>query len=362
MITECAIPDPSLAMFRRFTSFPRPASNLALPKVIEDTSVTSRNLLDTTGVLSTGLEPTVSGVISHIEDETDSDIELFPTKPRKSSKLKLSCPDTVGSSFIVESDSKLDSDSNNESVQQPLPAQPSMKRSERILDAKKSEHAKLIASATKVGVDYYDSDADDLPGPNKGITKPHLFRNVAWGAHAKDMSNDADFPTYPSFFQFVPGRFERLADGTASDQKAKLIVKLTDHKGKKHIYTNPPPRDWNNQEAISVLNKRTVQQIRRTTEIKFRARVPEYIDAERQWLLANLTAGKPINGWKRLVSDFNDKFAGKLVQGGSGPRPARTQSSLSKEVGRFVDKYYGKGLVPVLAKNVKKGKRRCEGC
>jgi hypothetical protein len=346
-------------MFRRFTSLPTPASNLALPKFVEDTSVTPRNLLDTIGVFSPGLKPTVSGVVSNSEDETDSEIELFPTKPRKcSKKRKLSCPGTVGSNSIIESDSKLDSDSNNEFIQQLLLTQPSMKRSERILDAKKSEHAQLIASATKIGADYYDSDADDLPGPNKGITKPHLFRNVAWGAYAKDTSNDADFPTHPPFFQFVPGRFERLADGTASDQKAKLIVKLTDHKGKKHIYTNPPPRDWNNQEAISVPNKRTVQQIRRTTEIKFRARVPEYIDAERQWLLANLTAGKPINGWKRLVSDFNDKFAGKVVEGGNGPRPGRTQSSLSKEIGRFVDKYYGKGLVPVLAKNAKKGKKK----
>jgi hypothetical protein len=58
------------------------------------------------------------------------------------------------------------------------------------------------------------------------------------------------------------------------------------------------------------------------------------------------------------VSDFNDKFAGKVVEGGNGPRPGRTQSSLSKEIGRFVDKYYGKGLVPVLAKNAKKGKKK----
>jgi hypothetical protein len=153
-------------------------------------------------------------------------------------------------------------------------------------------------------------------------------------------------------------RFERLADGSAVDQKAKLIVKLTDGNGKKHIYANPPPRDWNNQEAISALNKRTVQQIRRTTSVQFRARVPEYSALERQWLLANLAAGKPTHGWKRLATDFNKQFAGKLAPGGTVPRPPRTQSSLSKEISRFGAAFYAKGLVPVLVKKVKKAKKK----
>jgi hypothetical protein len=314
-----------------------------------------RHNLETSRINSNGRKRVIRQVISHPEDNTDSEIELFPTKPRNRFKRqKISHPHTAELVAARESDAHSDVDSDDESVQQLSLSQPITKRSERILDPKKPEHAKLIAKGTKVGAEYYDSDADDLPGPIKGITKSHLFRNVTWGAYAKDMSNDADFPTRPSFTQFVPGRFERLPDGTVSDQKSKLIIKLTDHKGKKHIYTNPPPRDWNNQEAITVLNKRTVQQIRRTTEIKFRARVDEYIDAERKWLLANLTAGKPTNGWKRLVASFNEQFAGKVVKGSSGRRPARTQSSLSKEVGRFGDKFYGKGLVPVLAKKVKK--------
>jgi hypothetical protein len=222
------------------------------------------------------------------------------------------------------------------------------KRSERILNPNNAEDANLIAGATKVGAEYYDSDADDLSGaiPGMGGTKANLFRHVKWGSYAEDESNDADFPTQPVFRQFVPGRFERLEDGTIADQKAKLVVKLTDTKGNKHIYKNPPPKDWSNQEAITALNKRTVQQIRRTTAVNFRAPVLEYTAVERRWVLQNLTAGKPTHGWKRLVADFNQRFAGKLVQGSRDPRPARTQSSLSKEVGRHGDQFYSKGRVP----------------
>src|SRR5690242_18186714 len=39
-----------------------------------------------------------------------------------------------------------------------------LKRSERILDPTNAEHAKLIAAASKAGPEYYDSDADELPG------------------------------------------------------------------------------------------------------------------------------------------------------------------------------------------------------
>jgi hypothetical protein len=92
-----------------------------------------------------------------------------------------------------------------------------MKCSERILNATNPEHAQLIAAATKIGVGYYDSDKDDLPGPIKGIAKSHLFRNVTWGVYATDKSNDAEFPTSPTFRQFVLGHFERLSDGSAAD-------------------------------------------------------------------------------------------------------------------------------------------------
>jgi hypothetical protein len=233
-----------------------------------------------------------------------------------------------------------------------------MKRSERILNATNPKHAQLIAAATKIGADYYDSDKDDLSGPIEGIVKSHLFRNVTWGVYATDKSNDAEFPTSPTFRQFVPGRFERLSDGSAADQKAKLVVKLTDSNGKKHIYANPPPRDWNNQEANSALNKRTVQQIRHTTAVKFRARVPEYIAVEGQWILDDLTVGKPTHGWKRLVVDFNERFADKLALGCTGVRPSRTQSSLSKEIGRYGAEFYRKGLVPVLAEKTKKTQKK----
>jgi hypothetical protein len=65
------------------------------------------------------------------------------------------------------------------------------KRSERILNPNNAEDANLIAGATKVGAEYYDSDADDLSGaiPGMGGTKANLFRHVKWGSYAEDESN-----------------------------------------------------------------------------------------------------------------------------------------------------------------------------
>jgi hypothetical protein len=73
---------------------------------------------------------------------------------------------------------------------------PALKRSERKLDMHDPEHRKLIARATKVGSEYYDSD-EELPGNVKDTSKPHLFRNVKWGTYATDSSNDAEFTTEP---------------------------------------------------------------------------------------------------------------------------------------------------------------------
>ncbi|KAH7396985.1 hypothetical protein DE146DRAFT_614697 [Phaeosphaeria sp. MPI-PUGE-AT-0046c] len=305
-----------------------------------------------------GTKRTAHHLVSHHENANESNVESrHRSKRQKTVRLRLIVKQPT-EDVANKSNANPEPDSENESKLQHSLAPPTTKRSERILDPTNAEHAKLIAAAPKAGTEYYDSDADDVPGPIKGVSKSDLFRNVAWGSYATDMTIDADFPSRPAFRQFVLGRFERLEDGTAFDQKAKLVIKLTDGKGKKRIYTNPPPRDWNNQEAITALNKRTVQQIRRTTEVQFRARVPEYIDAERQWLLANLTNGKPTYGWRRLVDDFNQHFAGKVVHGGVDSRPARTQSSLSKEVGRFGTEFYSKGLVPVLARQVKKDQKK----
>jgi hypothetical protein len=132
-----------------------------------------------------------------------------------------------------------------------------------------------------------------------------------------------------------------------SDQKAKLGIKLLDNAGRKRIFTNPPPRDWNNQEAISALNKRTVQQIRRNTCVRFRDVVHAYVQAERRWILANLVNGKPEVGWRDFVKQFNAQFEGKVVEGATGPRPFRSVSSLTKEVERFGPMWYAKGLVPL---------------
>ncbi|KAH7082921.1 hypothetical protein BKA63DRAFT_529852 [Paraphoma chrysanthemicola] len=250
-----------------------------------------------------------------------------------------------------------DQDSDNESVRQLSLSQPAMKRSERMLDLKNPEHAQLIAGAPKAGPEYYDSDADEIPGDIKGIKKSHLFRNVSWGAYATSTTNDDEFTTHPEFTQFVPGRFELLADGTVADQKRKLVIKLKDATGNKKVFQNPPPRDWTNQEALTALNKRTVQQIRRCTNVRFREPVEAYLPVERRWILANLKDGKPIKGWKAFVAAFNKEFDGRVVEGSLAARQARTHSSLTKEVERFGKDWYAKGRVPVLAKKEKKGKK-----
>ncbi|KAJ4985183.1 hypothetical protein SVAN01_09319 [Stagonosporopsis vannaccii] len=220
-----------------------------------------------------------------------------------------------------------------------------LKRSERILDPINPEHAKLIAAAPKAGPEYYDSDADELPGNVKDTSKPHLFRNVKWGSLATDFSDLNAFSTEPEFTQFVPGRYERLPNNTASDQKRKLLIRLTDPTGRARIFTNPPPLDWSNQAAITALNKRTVQQIRRNTAVRFREVVEPYVEAERQWILAHLQEGKPKDGWRVFVQGFNAEFDGKTVQGMQGVRPKRSHSSLTKEVERFGG-VYKKGEVP----------------
>tara|TARA_R110002003_G_scaffold284_4_gene18284 strand:+ start:86 stop:2128 length:2043 start_codon:yes stop_codon:yes gene_type:complete len=283
---------------------------------------------------------------------------MIPPKTRNTSKRqKTSQKPRDAENEEVMFDAGHESDSDNESVQQLSLMQPVMKRSDRILDPKNAEHARLIATATKVGKEYYDSDADDLPGDIKGIKKSHLFRNVAWGAYATSSSNDDEFAALPEFTQFVPGRFERLPDGTVADQKAKLVIKLVDEAGKKRIFANPPPRDWQNQEALTALNKRTVQQIRRCTRVRFREAVEAYLPAERRWILANLLDGKPKDGWKAFVKAFNQQFEGKVVPGSSAPRPGRSHSSLTKEVERFAKDFYAKGCVPVVRKKEKKPKK-----
>ena len=156
--------------------------------------------------------------------------------------------------------------------------------------------------------------------------------------------------------QFVPGRYELLPSGVASDQKCKLIIKLTDKQHRQRIFLNPPPRDWNNQEAITALNKRTVQQIRRNTSVRFREVVEPYVEAEREWILAHLTDGKPTGGWKRFVEEFNRAFGARVLEVGGAKRPERSHSSLTKEVERF-GKMYTKGVVPKTAVQAKSGKK-----
>lgn len=284
------------------------------------------------------IKPVAKSTVKHYSSKTCS----RPTKRVKNTHVATDNDDAM----FGAGEDDADDDHTQLSLVTPL-----MKRNKRILDLSNSHHARLIADATKKGPEYYDSDADDLPGSVKDTNKPHLFRNVKWGAYATDFTDDVDFVKEPEFTQFVPGRFELQPDGTVCDQKAKLVIKLRDKSGRKRIFANPPPRDWSSQEAITALNKRTVQQIRRNTNVRFREVVRAYVPEERRWILANLNAaGKPAQGWKVFVDNFNARFEGTVLASVKGTRPYRSHSSLTKEVERFGPQFYAKGLVPALAK------------
>lgn len=236
-------------------------------------------------------------------------------------------------------------------------------RKQRIVNLTHPADALLLLGATKASSDIYDSDAESLDGDIAPSTtsKPELFRNIQWGPAASDYTNDADFPVEPSFDQFVPGRWERLADGSLKDQKHKLLVRLTSKDGDKMIFKNPPPKDWNDQKAITALNKRVSQQIRRNTSVRFRLEVESYVREERVWINDKLVNGKPVHGWKAFVTEFNAAFAGKMLEGCEAPRPMRTHSSLTKEIERFGKEFYTQGKVPkIQSKGGKKGKSKEE--
>lgn len=224
--------------------------------------------------------------------------------------------------------------------------QPAMRRAQRIVNADDPESYVAIQHAIADGRSYddvyFDSD-EDLNDPPTNVGKPDLFRNVRW----KDAAFDTETEPFETteFTQFVPGRWERLPSGELRDQKEKLVIKLIDLNGNRRIFQNPPPKDWKNQEALTALNKRIVQQIRRNTDIRFRPQVIPYSQEERRWILANLNSeSKPKKGWRRFVDEFNEQFEGKVIDGDA--RPARTHSSLTKEVERFREEYYSKGKIP----------------
>jgi hypothetical protein len=119
------------------------------------------------------------------------------TAPRKAKKVKMLHEDSD-----YESDAMFDAGDEKSSPNSSLDCKlvlssNVLKRSERILDPTNPDHAKLIAAATKAGSEYYDSDADELPGNVKETNKPHLFRNVKWGPLATDYSHPSDFTTEP---------------------------------------------------------------------------------------------------------------------------------------------------------------------
>jgi hypothetical protein len=227
-----------------------------------------------------------------------------------------------------------------------------MKRSQRILKPDDADHNYFIARATRAGNDYYDEDAiKDLPGLVEGIDKPELFRNVAWGPYAKDTSNDAEFPTSPTFIPFVRGRIARRKDGSVYDQKQNLVVKFVDKDGNRRILTSPPPHDWNNEEALSILTTNIYAQIRLFSGVGLYVTGKNYIAAEQEWILANLTDGMPPSGWTNFMIDFNEQFAGEIVPGCRDARPFRTQASLMGHVDSYKEKSYCKGLVPWTVRN-----------
>ncbi|KAF2744642.1 hypothetical protein M011DRAFT_428744, partial [Sporormia fimetaria CBS 119925] len=223
-----------------------------------------------------------------------------------------------------------------------------MTRAQRIVDPNNPADAALIAKAQKAPAAIYDSDSELREGPVGGNVKDaDKYLNVRWGDYCYE-ADDLSLQPTEEFNGFVPGRWERMPDGTIRDQKYKLVVKITDKDGNRRVYRNPPPKDWNDQSAISALNKRTVQQVRRNTNTRFRQQVVPYIDVERKWIVSQLTndgTGKPKYGWRSFVEDFNKKFADKVVEGAQEPRPRRTISSLTKEVDRFQN-VYSKGEIP----------------
>jgi hypothetical protein len=237
---------------------------------------------------------------------------------------------------------------------------PALKRSERIVNEEDPKDRALIeaaiAAGLKAGAEIYDSDAEELEGAVANVMKADLFRNVKWADECYNKDDD-DFEVTP-FTQFVPGRWEHLPDGSLRDQKNKLVVRLVDKNGNRRIFLNPPPKDWKNQEALTALNKRVVQQIRRNTTTRFRSVVIPYAQFERKWILANLDKNaKPKKGWTRFVADFNETFAGNVLEEGpTEPRPRRSHSSLTKEVERFSKAWYSKGKIPIPVKDSEKRK------
>ncbi|KAF2021000.1 hypothetical protein BU24DRAFT_469768 [Aaosphaeria arxii CBS 175.79] len=253
-------------------------------------------------------------------------------------------------------------------VQAPCPVQtqvtgnvrihtPIMTRASRMVDELNPQDARLIQEAIqqgrKAGSDVYDSDPEaDYKEELKQYNKKNVYRNVRWGDGAYQTNAPDDQWKVTNFTPFVPGRWERMPDGTLRDQKEKCIIRILDQQGKKRIFLNHPPKDWNDHAALAALNKRVVQQIRRHTKIRFRNAALPYAQEERIWISKNLKPNetKPLKGWGRFVAEFNEAFQGKtLGEFPHQPRPARTQSSLSKEVERFA-KIYKSGDIPITAK------------
>jgi hypothetical protein len=272
-----------------------------------------------------------------------------PVTKRPTKKIKVTATagfDNVDHHFN-DHDGDVEMSDDEDNINDIFLVEPKLKRTERMVDPNKPEDAALIAQATKAGSEIYDSDAEDLAGNVKDAGNPSLYRNVKWGIAATSFEN---FEQTEPFVDFVPGRWERQPDGSVRDQKYKLLVKFVDLKGKQKIFKNPPPKDWNDQTALTALNKRSVQQWRRNTKYRFRKVVIQYMHEERVWILEHLNVdGKPTVGWKRFVKHFNEKFAGKIIDSQDEPRPARTQSSLTKEIERFTREYKA-GQVPVPAK------------
>jgi hypothetical protein len=149
------------------------------------------------------------------EDDTDSDVELIPKRLGMRDRRVLRtrrCVDTriKAKKYTYHDESSYEEDSVSDTqngqksdmsnAQQLSLMLPLMKRNQRILDPENPKHKKLIARATKVGSEYYNSDTEDQPGDVRDTTKPHLFRNVNWGTYATDETNDAEFPTRPELY------------------------------------------------------------------------------------------------------------------------------------------------------------------
>ncbi len=123
--------------------------------------------------------------------------------------------------------------------------------------------------------------------------------------------------------------------------RSRFFVTGPNRKGEvRHFsYAHQDGFDWSSPAAIGKLNKWRSQVIRRTTGRNARQPGPKYLPLENEFLVAvhrNIRFGAAID-WAAATADFNEEFAGKIIEGSDEPRPARSQGSLVAQRDRIAE-------------------------